>query len=65
MQPDAVQTQNKPFECRVILRRCSKSICPLEVEEKKVDKLKEAFADTAQIKPYSRQRVKRVPCESP
>ncbi len=24
MEPDAVQAQNKPFECRVILRRCSK-----------------------------------------
>ena len=25
MEPDAVQTQNKPFECRVILRRCCKA----------------------------------------
>ncbi len=25
MEPDTVQTQNKPFECRVILRRCSYS----------------------------------------
>ncbi len=23
MEPDAVQKQNKPFECRIILRRCS------------------------------------------